>query len=176
MSNATWAAEPSPQGESADEFSISLATYFTAHNGADAVVEATSVHLLVGVSGAYSFDAYWAFAGSLRAGVGDFSGTMSAVVHGLVEARYVIDRMTWRPWLAIGVGALYRSSLPQTGSRPKNLGHKVDATVHAAGGVDYQLSAQWSLGALLRYNVIVTEPWGRSVGPFDISAQARFHF
>ncbi|MGM0574322.1 MAG: hypothetical protein ACQEXJ_01125 [Myxococcota bacterium] len=105
--------------------------------------------------------------GLLRAGVGYGEGLdPEPVGQGLVEARYLIDALTWVPFLAAGFGGLYRGDGPDAYAGGE--GPTWDVTAHGGIGVDWRPERRWSLGVVARYHVSLTE-LGEALGPFDVA-------
>jgi hypothetical protein len=75
-----------------------------------------------------------------------------------LEGRFVIDALTWVPYLAFGGGAWARHEA--------NEGWRVDGSIYGGFGIDYRPARAWSVGFLARGHVLLTD-LQRSTGPFD---------
>lgn len=119
--------------------------------------------LLGGLGLRYGLSDFWQLAGQLRGGPGLGQGhAVSGVGHALVEVRYVIDALTWVPYLAAGGGGLIR------GPAPGSTDPRGDLTLHVGLGVEYRPKRRWSLGLAGRVHFLPTS-LDRSQGPWEIT-------
>jgi len=157
-------------------FTGSVATYSTTTTIDDEGTLLPHFFVLGNVALSYFFDEYWGISAAVRGGGALAGDAPEGIVHGLVEARYVIESMTWAPWLAIGIGALYRTRGTEAYKGNEAAAGRVDLTVHAGGGLDYRPSRDWSVGLVVRYNLTLTDDLARFVGPIEIALHASYYF
>lgn len=110
----------------------------------------------------------------LRYGIGDFFQVGGALDAGVtlptdtsdlapvgslvLEIHYVIDIVTWVPFVTLGAGVLIRAERPdETGSGPSDPSVIADLLVTAGGGLEYRPARDWALGLTGRYELVVTD-------------------
>ena len=115
----------------------------------------------------YALDDFWEIGGVITLGV-DAGGDPKAgfIGHALFETRYVIDALTWVPYLCAGVGALARTSSPHTWVEGSHV--SVDLSAHAGLGVEWRPARSWSLGIVGRYHLVPTD-FSATKGPIQLS-------
>lgn len=122
----------------------------------------------------YAVDDFWELGGFASAGVGVGGGLRPEGLAQLAfEARYVIDALTWVPYLCAGVGGLLRSDGPGAYDGLA-AGPAIDLTAHAGFGVEYRPSRDWSVGAVARYHFALTD-LARTIGPIDFVISVSFY-
>lgn len=67
-----------------------------------------------------------------------------------LEAHYVVDIVTWAPFVSAGIGALVRTQVPDDDTR-------VDLALMVGGGLEYRQDRDWGLGFAGRYELVVTD-------------------
>ncbi len=114
------------------------------------------------VSAIYSLTDFWQI--GLTTSWGPTFGHSEGMSHALnmnLEGRFILDALTWVPYLSFGSGGWARETFEE-GSRQ----WRFDASVFGGFGVDYRPQRDWSVGLLARGHVMVTD-LERTVGPFD---------
>jgi len=110
---------------------------------------------------------FWSAGLRLR-GVGTLSGpdapAPAASAH--LEARYVLDALTWVPWVCAGAGGSWGGS-----SGP---GGGTAGLVHAGLGLDYRPRRVWSVGIAGRYHLALTD-LDQTTGPLELSLILRIY-
>jgi hypothetical protein len=91
-----------------------------------------------------------------------------------LEMRYVIDAVTWVPYLCGGAGVLVRSLGPDAYAGGQ--GPAADLVLHLGLGVDYRPARAFSIGAAIRYHLAVTDLVRTSVGPLDAAFRVAVFF
>ncbi len=118
----------------------------------------------LGVS--YALTDYWQLGLAVTSGAEVLApDSPHGLAHVLLDGRFVLDALTWVPFLTFGVGALFREA---------DIGHETDMTAHLGLGVDYRPSRRWSFGLIIRYHFTLTD-FTRTVGPVEISFGARLY-
>ena len=123
------------------------------------------------VSGVLALTDYWQL--GLTANWGPTFGHSEGVTQTLntnLEGRFVLDALTWVPYLSFGVGGWARERFIDTTST-----WRIDASVFGGFGIDYRPQRDWSIGFLARGHVLVTDPEG-TIGPFDAQVLGSFYF
>lgn len=121
----------------------------------------------------YAVSDFWEIGGMARVGGGLGGGQRPELVaQTFFEARFIIDALTWVPFLAAGVGLLIRSD--GTRAWEGHAGPQFDATAHLGGGVEYRPERGWSLGLAFRYHATLSD-LSRTVGPFDLAITYSFY-
>lgn len=87
-----------------------------------------------------------------------------------LEGRFVLDALTWVPYLSFGLGGLVRELPDGNGSA-----WRADASLFAGFGIDYRPKREWSVGFLARGHAVFTDETN-PVGPFDAQIMASMHF
>ncbi len=128
------------------------------------------------VSLTWSITEYWELSASIRGGGALAGDQPEGIVHAILDCRYVIDALTWVPWLTMGVGALYRTRGTAAYLGDESAAGALDMTAHAGLGVDYRPESNWSIGAVVRYNFAITDDISRVVGPIELSLSASYYF
>jgi hypothetical protein len=125
------------------------------------------------ISYRYAVDDFWELGGNLGVGVG-LGGEMpeASLGYALFESRYVIDAMTWVPYLCFGLGVLLREDGPQAWSGEG--GPTVDLTGHAGLGVEWRPARSWSLGLVVKYYLALTDVAG-TTGPLHVAFSASWY-
>ncbi len=124
----------------------------------------------------YSLTDYWQVAGLVEGGAGLLGGPdPEGLFQVLVDGRFVLDALTWVPYLTAGGGLLVRTLGPdayydQGAPRPR-----LDATIHVGLGVDYRPRRDWALGAVARYHVVLTD-LARTTGPVALTLTGSLFF
>ncbi len=157
------------EGESAWSVGAGLMTFTHARP------EGTVVRLapIADVAYRYAVDDFWELGVAPAAGPG-FGGDYpaEAVGRALFETRYVIDALTWVPYLCFGIGVLARGDGPS-----KWDGHQqpsVDMTGHAGLGVEWRPARSWSLGLVAKYHATITD-LDQTVGPIEVGFSASWY-
>ncbi|MFO0723903.1 MAG: hypothetical protein U1E65_08985 [Myxococcota bacterium] len=96
------------------------------------------------------------------------SGNSGSGVSGafVFEGRYVTGSTDWAPYLALGVGAVFRPTVDASGAR--GLVQQADPVIPVGLGIDLRLTDTMMLGISTRYTAILTE-LPTSVGPIDLT-------
>jgi hypothetical protein len=118
---------------------------------------------LTGVIGArYGIDDFWELAAQLGGGA-NVTESNHGAPFGLVslEARYIIDALTWVPWVSGGVGAIVRGEADDSLAR-------TDMTAHMGAGADYRPEREWGLSFSARLHTPFTDA-ERSYGPLELT-------
>ncbi len=105
----------------------------------------------------------------LRYGVGDFfqigasieanvalptdASALGPVGAVFLEAHYVIDIVTWVPFVSAGLGALVRTQVPDESPD----GTRVDLALMVGGGIEYRPERDWAFGFTGHYEFVVTD-------------------
>jgi hypothetical protein len=84
-----------------------------------------------------------------------------------LEARYIIDALTWVPWISAGAGALTRFGGGDIDAR-------TDVTAHLGVGLDYRPRREWGLSAAFRMHQAVTDLEATS-GPMETTIAAAWY-
>ena len=121
----------------------------------------------------YAVDDFWEFGGQLGVGAGLGADHQSEFVgHVAFESRYVIDALTWVPYLCIGLGALWRSDGPRAWAGGPE--HAVDVTAHLGLGVEYRPARSWSIGLAAKYYLVLTD-MAETTGPVHLNVSASWY-
>ena len=121
----------------------------------------------------YAIDDFWELGAKLSLGVSLGGRQPEAMVgHGFFESRYVIDALTWVPYLCFGVGALVRQGGPRVWAGSS--GPSVDISAHAGLGVEWRPARAWSLGVEAKY-VIAFSDIKATTGPIQLGFSASFY-
>ena len=112
-------------------------------------------------TGEHQFRAAPGLCARLRYGVGDFfqlggridvglgiptdASRLALVTSALFEVHYVIDIVTWVPFLTLGLGALLRDAVPERGLR-------MDPVLALGGGLEYRPTRDEALGFTAGYD------------------------
>ena len=127
-----------------------------------------------GIGYRYAIDDFWELGASLTLGGSLGADKPEAFIgHALFESRYVIDALTWVPYLCFGLGALVRGGGPrlwESGMSPS-----VDLTGHAGLGVEWRPARSWSIGLEAKY-VVVLSDISQTTGPVQVRASASWYF
>jgi hypothetical protein len=168
---------PARGGEPGERrLSGAVATYSTSTT-LDAQTVLPHLFVLADVALTWSIDHYWELGLAVRGGGAVAAGDRpEGIAHALLDCRYVIDAMTWSPWLTIGVGALLRTRGTLAYRGDEAAVPDVDLTLHAGLGLDYRPSREWSVGLVVRYNLAVTDDLAGMVGPIEAALQASTYF
>jgi hypothetical protein len=130
---------------------------------------ASSAAALGGAVGVrHGLDDFWEVALQLGGGAGisdPGSGHPMGTIH--LEARYIIDALTWIPWISAGAGALARLG-------GKNVDARTDATAHLGVGLDYRPRRSWGLSASFRVHQALTDQEATS-GPMETTVAAAWY-
>lgn len=100
-------------------------------------------------------------------------GHTDGMTHSLnanLEGRFILDALTWVPYLSFGVGGWARETFDE-GSRAWTL----DASVFGGFGVDYRVQRDWSVGLLARGHMLITDTH-ETIGPFDVQLLFSLYF
>ena len=121
----------------------------------------------------YAVDDFWELGANLGAGVG-IGGEVPEASLGFIafESRYVIDALTWVPYLCFGLGALLREDGPRAWSGDG--GPTLDVTGHAGLGVEWRPARSWSLGLVAKYHLALTDAVG-TTGPIQVGFSASWY-
>jgi len=123
------------------------------------------------ISAINSLTDFWQI--GLTANWGPTFGHADGMTHALnvnLEGRFILDALTWVPYLSFGIGGWARET-PAENERTWRL----DASLFGGFGVDYRPQREWSLGLLARGHVLVTDIDG-TVGPFDAQILFSLYF
>ncbi len=98
---------------------------------------------------------------------------------GLVTQTYAevyafLDVFTWVPYLVAGAGVVFRQPSPEEIEAPGVGGARADLGVHLGFGLDYRPERDWSVGAQLRYVLLVSD-LSRSAPTLDVAATLTFY-
>jgi hypothetical protein len=167
-----------PAGAGADEGELRVsvgAGVLLPVTALDAETSLTRPTPILDVAAVYAITDFWQIGLALRGGVALGGGRdPEGVGHVLLDGRFVIDALTWVPWLTFGAGLLVRQDGTDaylgSGSGPD-----VDPTAHVGLGVDWRPARQWSLGAVARYHLVLTE-LDVTTGPVEISLFGSLYF
>ena len=109
---------------------------------------------------AYAITDYWQLAIQLYGGAEVLQEKgPGGFAQALIEARFVLDALTWVPYLSVGFGTTVRDN-------PAPDATATDATAHLGIGVDYRPKRKWSIGLDARYNFLLTDFKG-TTGPIQ---------
>jgi hypothetical protein len=100
----------------------------------------------------YGVGDFFQLGGALDVGLGlpnDTSG-LGLVAAAFVEAHYVIDIVTWVPFVSLGAGVLVRDEVPGEGLR-------ADLALALGGGLEYRPARAYAFGFTGRYELVVTD-------------------
>lgn len=110
----------------------------------------------------YGIGDFFQLGASLDAGVALPTGHNSAlapIAAALFEVHYVLDIVTWVPFVSAGIGALMRGGVPPEGVM-KDLDDgelRVDLAVTVGGGLEYRPAREWAIGFAGRYELVVSD-------------------
>ena len=128
---------------------------------------------LIELSFRHAVDDFWELGGTLAMGFGLGGGQEAeAVGRAAFESRFVIDALTWVPFLSFGLGVLFRGDGPRGwdgGPRPA-----LDITGHLGGGLEWRPARAWSVGVGIRYHAVLTD-LGDTVGPIELGATVSWY-
>jgi hypothetical protein len=124
-------------------------------------ISASSAAALSGVLGArYGVDDFWEIAAQVGGGANVTESSRGAGFGvATLEARYIIDALTWVPWVCAGMGAIARGGLNDQDPR-------LDMAAHLGVGLDYRPERAWGLSFSARVHSPLTDP-ERSSGPLE---------
>jgi hypothetical protein len=121
----------------------------------------------------YAVDDFWELGGNVGVGIGVGGDVPEASVGFMFfESRYVIDAMTWVPYLCVGLGALLREDGPRVWAGER--GPTLDLTGHAGLGVEWRPARSWSLGLVAKYHLALTDVMG-TTGPIHVGFSASWY-
>ena len=98
----------------------------------------------------YGLGDFWQLGGTLQAGVGFGAGGPGFVGVASFDLHWIVDIVTWVPYLSLSAGALTRAPSPAAGFR-------LDASVGIGGGLDYRPERTWSVGFAARAEFPLTD-------------------
>lgn len=158
----------------AEEGELLISADLAHMTGVTPVDEETSIirqHTQLGASAHYFLTDFWVLGLSVRGGLayGD-APDPEGLFQTFAEAQFILDALTWVPWACGGVGMLLRSEGPGAYLGVEE-GPALDATVHFGVGVDYRPAREWSIGAGLRWHIVLTDDTSDPTaldGPFEI--------
>ncbi|MEE2779738.1 MAG: hypothetical protein VYE15_04380 [Myxococcota bacterium] len=156
-----------PSSASAEEGELSLSAGVTAARWSDPRDGSSLLDSGVTLGMTWWFTDFWSGAVRLR-GASTVTGedAPSPIVGGDLEARYVLDALTWVPWACAGVGGSWGDH--------EGPGGVTAALVHAGLGMDYRPSRSWSVALSARYRVAITD-LERTSGPMELTVGFRFY-
>jgi len=109
----------------------------------------------------YGVGDFFQIGASLDAGVAlpTSHSPVAPVAAALFEVHYVIDIVTWVPFVSAGVGALLRGGVPHEGITKDvdDAELRVDLAVTLGGGLEYRPARDWAVGFAGRYELVVTD-------------------
>ena len=148
---------PRPARAEAGELAVSLGAgaWVGAATVGDREIVTTAPTGLVSLR--YGLDDAWQLGGSVAVGVG-LSGDHDPGLLGLahLEAYYFLDVITWVLWAVAGVGVLARDAHPDAlAGTDSALG--LDASAVVGLGLDYRPERTWSVGGVVRYELVLTD-------------------
>ncbi len=99
----------------------------------------------------YGIDDFWQAGLSVDLGLNvDDAAFVGSI---LAEAHYIIDIVSWVPYLTIGVGALVRDGTPSSAGPVL----RTDLVVAIGGGVEYRPERDFAIGLSGRYELVPTD-------------------
>ncbi len=101
----------------------------------------------------YGRDDFWQLGGSLDVGVSSPHAATASTL--LAEIHYVIDILTWVPFVSIGCGAKIRESVPTSTDAPTETA--LDLVLAFGAGLEYRPSRDYALGISGRYELLPTD-------------------
>ena len=112
-------------------------------------------------------DDFWDLAMGIDGGAG-FGGEDGPVAVGrfYAEARYVLDALTWVPWVCAGAGGLIHGDFGSAGSSEDEISAAI--TVHLGVGIAYRPRREWSLDLAYRKHTMATDIEGMA-GPTEVA-------
>jgi len=123
---------------------------------ADAQPDTQALRLFWGLEGRlrYGLDDFWQVGGSLDLGVASPHAAIGATA--LAEVHYVIDIVTWVPYVSFGFGMALRTSVPkaQAGAGAETA---LDLVLAFGGGLEYRPDRDYALGLSGRYMLVPTD-------------------
>lgn len=139
-----------------DEWALSLGPSYrgiSEATGDDATTLRSAPGALVRLR--YGVGDFFQIGASLDAGVALATDTsaLAPVAAAFFELHYVIDIVTWVPFVSAGVGALVRGQVPAA-PEPEL---RVDLAVTVGGGLEYRPARDWAVGFAGRYELVVTD-------------------
>lgn len=147
---ASAAGSPAARAE-ADEWAVSLGGFYRGLSTASDLDGAGYSHG-AGAHGAFRFgiDDFWQLGGTLQAGVSAGAGDPGFIGSVSFDLHWIVDIVTWVPYLSVSAGALARAPSPDAGFR-------LDAVVGIGGGIDYRPERGWSVGLVARAEFPLTD-------------------
>jgi len=109
----------------------------------------------------YGVGDFFQIGASLDAGVAlatDFSN-VAPIAAAFFEVHYIIDIVTWVPFISAGIGPLLRGAVPHEGmTKDKDDAElRVDLALTVGGGLEYRPAREWAVGFAGRYELVVTD-------------------
>ena len=156
-----------PRVANAEAGELSLSAGLTAARWADSRGGPAILDSGLALGATWWFTDFWSVALRLR-GTSTITGVdaPAPVMNAALEARYVLDALTWVPWACAGAGGGWGDH-----SGP---GGGAAALVHAGVGIDYRPSRRWSVGLSGRYYVALTD-LERTSGPMALTVALRLY-
>ncbi len=114
---------------------------------------------------------FWQF--GLSANWGPTFSHLEGITHGVnvnVEGRFVLDALTWVPYVSFGLGGWARETLIAN-----DHSWQLDASLFGGFGIDYRPQRDWSVGFLARGHMLITD-LENTVGPFDAQLLFSLYF
>ena len=153
-------AASADQGEWKLSGRLGLATLSVTEEGAE---EARGNVILptVEFGALYALTDFWQLGLSIGGGPEFLESTIAPALWAQIDGRFIIDALTWVPYLAFGAGAFFRQDVSEDGRS-----WRFDPSIYGGFGIDYRPARSWSVGLLARGHMILTD-LGRTSGPFD---------
>jgi opacity protein-like surface antigen len=100
----------------------------------------------------YGVDDFFQIGASLEANLAlaTDASTLGPIGAAFFEVHYVVDIVTWVPFVSAGIGGLVRTSVPNDDTR-------FDLALMVGGGLEYRPERDWALGFTGHYDFVVTD-------------------
>jgi hypothetical protein len=151
LTGAAAAALPDAAHAEASEWAVSLGGFYRGLS-TDSDGDGAGYLHGAGAHGAfrYGLDDFWQLGASLEAGVSFGAADPGFIGAAALELHWIVDIVTWVPYLTVSAGALARAPSGDAGFR-------LDALVGIGGGIDYRPERAWSVGLSARAEFPLTD-------------------
>lgn len=122
----------------------------------------------------YGLDDFFQIGGSLDVDLG-FANDVSpyaAIAAAFFEVHYVVDIVTWVPYVTLGVGGLMRGAAPEDDHTELH----VEPALTLGGGLEYRPARDFAVDFSGRYELVLLHPSLESMSGFSFALTYTFFF